>query len=332
MQVTDIRLDTLSSHPSQTIFTDLAGVEWEELVEDVRARGIQQPITVSARTGRPVIVDGHQRVRAAREAGLTSIPAVQQPYADERAETLALVMANIRRRHLSREERRAVIAEMLKLYPEKSNRQHAESLGVSHNTVKAERESLESLGQIAQVDRVTTSDGKSRPATQVPSRPPAPSPAAERLARNMAGNAPAYEPRTQLPAPVVPEPQPVSPPVRSQAWLDGLPAEVQDVLGKTDEELIAEDREAGWEGPPPPDDQSVRDAALAPRVNALSKVLAQLLKFRAEGPELLQHPDARVLALGGLVHYVRDMTGEWLGLEPEQPTQKPAEAAAKALN
>jgi len=213
MQVTELPLDQLQAHPSQFLFHDLGGAEWDELVKDVQARGIQQPITVSTRTGEAVIVDGHQRARAAREAGLASVPAVESHFEDEREETLALVMANVRRRHLTREERRQVIAQMLKLYPGKSNRQHAESLGVDHKTVKVQRKEMEStgeipqlektvgadgktrtanparkemgaLGQFAQVDRVTTLGGESHPIAPAPSKPkPQPVPVAPELPR-----------------------------------------------------------------------------------------------------------------------------------------------------
>ena len=47
--------------------------------------------------------------------------------------------------------------------PEKSDRQLAKAIGVSHHTVKAQRDELEGTGQIAQLDRTVGADGKERP-------------------------------------------------------------------------------------------------------------------------------------------------------------------------
>jgi hypothetical protein len=84
-----------------------------------------------------------------------------------------VVALNLHRRHLTQEQKRAVIAAALKKEPEKSNRQHVEALGVSDNTVRSVRGELEGTAQIAQLDRTTGKDGKSRPA----SKPPTPEPA-----------------------------------------------------------------------------------------------------------------------------------------------------------
>lgn len=374
MNVHDLPVQQLEAHPNQFMFHDIQGAEWDELVSDVRERGIQQPITVSRRTGAWIIVDGHQRVRAVRELGLPSIPAVEQVFEDEQAETLALVMANIRRRHLSREERRAVIAEMLKLYPEKSNRQHAEILGVDHKTVKVQREVMEgrgeiphvanhidtlgrkqpaakpqqeseALGEISQVDRIVTAGGKSRPVSQVPSRPkqaveatgefpqlgaedqpaslrqpvvdvptpPIPNLAAQRLAENMARNN--YEP-TRPPTPKV-EPD----------WRSGLPLEAIHAEDKTDEEHAADARAMGW-SPPEPGARSLSDPIISNRADSLRKTLAQLLKFRGEGRELLDEPGAQVLNVELLVFYAHEMLGEWL----EGTKARTADEQAKTID
>src|SRR5262249_56441519 len=52
--------------------------EMEDLVESITARGVLQPIRVrwSAELGKYVIIAGERRFRAARQAGLRSIPCV----------------------------------------------------------------------------------------------------------------------------------------------------------------------------------------------------------------------------------------------------------------
>lgn len=236
MLVTELPLIQLAAHPSQVMFHDLGGDEWRELVKDVRERGIQQPITVSRRTGQMVIVDGHQRVRAALEVGLTTIPGVQQVYEDEKAETLALVMANIRRRHLTRDERRQVIAEMLRLYPEKSNNSHAKGLGVSDMTVKSVREELEATSQIRKLDQTVGADGKARtvnPKRQQSSSPPVEPP----------------EPTPQLtPPPSQPQQQTLASPALPVAPPTPEPERLPAVDTSPKEEQIEPDRELEiWE-------------------------------------------------------------------------------------
>jgi len=64
--------------------------EFRELVDSVRAHGVLEPILVSYETDGYTLVAGHRRVAAAREAGLTSVPAVIVEE-EEDAETLSLI-------------------------------------------------------------------------------------------------------------------------------------------------------------------------------------------------------------------------------------------------
>lgn len=75
-----------------------------------------------------------------------------------------VISANLHRRHLTVEQKRELIAKLLKATPEKSNRQIAEPLKASHHTVEAVRAKLEATGQIAQLSKTTGKDGKARPA------------------------------------------------------------------------------------------------------------------------------------------------------------------------
>ena len=55
----------------------------EELAESIRARGILQHLVVRRKGDRYEIVCGHRRVRAARLAGLSSVPVVVREYESE---------------------------------------------------------------------------------------------------------------------------------------------------------------------------------------------------------------------------------------------------------
>ena len=73
-----------------------------------------------------------------------------------------VISANIHRRHLNADQRRDILAALLKGDPTQSNRQIAETAMVDHKTVGDVREGLEATGEIPQLESTTGADGKSR--------------------------------------------------------------------------------------------------------------------------------------------------------------------------
>jgi hypothetical protein len=73
-----------------------------------------------------------------------------------------VISANIHRRHLTAEDKRDLIAKLLKAQPKKSNRQIGKMANASHVTVGAVRAEMESTGQIDQLKETTGEDGKAR--------------------------------------------------------------------------------------------------------------------------------------------------------------------------
>lgn len=71
----EIKLDSLTASPMNH-FRKLDGENWEEFLASINAHGILNPITVrpTARDKYEILA-GHNRVRAAKEAGLETIPA-----------------------------------------------------------------------------------------------------------------------------------------------------------------------------------------------------------------------------------------------------------------
>lgn len=63
--------EELKEHPlNREIFGDLLQDEYNALREDIRERGIQDPLHVVKRNGSYVIVSGHQRAKIAKELGI----------------------------------------------------------------------------------------------------------------------------------------------------------------------------------------------------------------------------------------------------------------------
>ncbi len=105
--VQKLNTGVLRIHPWQKNIPDMKGEAWQEFLEDIQENGVQHAITVSNRTGEHVIVDGHQRVKAAKEVGLREVDAVTKSFQDELVEIYFIVSSN-KRRQLSKPQRIAI--------------------------------------------------------------------------------------------------------------------------------------------------------------------------------------------------------------------------------
>lgn len=133
----------------------------ELLLADIAARGVTVPIEI---TTDGVVVDGHNRVRLALEAGVDTIPAIVKEFGSDEEATAHVFSVNLQRRHLNQADKRKLIKEFLALDPYKSNRQVADELGgtVTDKTVGAVRDEAEKAGEITKSKARTGKDGKTR--------------------------------------------------------------------------------------------------------------------------------------------------------------------------
>ena len=98
---------------------------------------------------------------------------------DDALDPVAYVISkNIKRRHLTSEQKRDAIAKLLALDPEKSNRQIAEAAATDHKVVGRVRAKMEATGAAPQLSKTRGKDGKKRPTrrakakTEPQGRPP----------------------------------------------------------------------------------------------------------------------------------------------------------------
>lgn len=146
-------------HPDANLFPMLAEQELAELADDIRANGLRETIKLD-HTGE-FLVDGRNRERACELAGVD--PRYELLTADVNIFSY-VISTNLRRRHLTDEQRRAIIIKIKERNSELSNRQVAEIANVSRQTINNIVSS--STGNSLPVEqKVKGKDGKSRPAS-----------------------------------------------------------------------------------------------------------------------------------------------------------------------
>jgi hypothetical protein len=147
--------------------------ELRELGEDIRKRGLQNPVAIFLDAeGVEYLLDGINRLDAMEMAALPVVKdgTILDPdtvpthiLLDGNVDPYAYVLsANLLRRHLTTEQKRDLIAKLLKAKPDHSNRTIAKQVKADHKTVGTVREKLESTGEIPRLDKTTGGDGKER--------------------------------------------------------------------------------------------------------------------------------------------------------------------------
>jgi hypothetical protein len=92
---------------------------------------------------------------------------MKEPIRKEDTDPYVFVLsANIHRRHLTSEQKRELIAKLIKQTPNKSNRQIAEQVKVDHKTVGAIRAEGEARGEIPHAERRIDAKGRKQPSAK----------------------------------------------------------------------------------------------------------------------------------------------------------------------
>jgi len=152
-------MSNIPFHPLSNMFPLMQGEEFDALVEDIRKNGQREPIVLY----QGKVLDGRNRHNAclAAEVGL-KISKHEDDCAYIGDPVAYVISKNVHRRHLTAEQKRELIAKLLKAAPEKSNRQIAETVKADHKTVAAVRSEEEATGEIPQLEKTVGADGKAR--------------------------------------------------------------------------------------------------------------------------------------------------------------------------
>ena len=122
----------MSSAVRYQVMPPLSSEEYQDLYESIKAEGVLEPIHVDEEG---VVIDGHHRSRIASELG---VPCPVITHDDlSQGEKIALAFTlNLKRRHLSREQKEGLVIEYKRLRPLAPASEVAKATGVSDKTVK----------------------------------------------------------------------------------------------------------------------------------------------------------------------------------------------------
>ncbi len=138
------------------LLPDLTEEEFSALKADIAERGVMVPVELDEAGN---VLDGHHRLLACEELGVTDYPTIIRPGLTEDEKREHVLALNLDRRHLTREQRRELVATLRAdgwSYP-----RIAERLDVSVGTVHSDAQAFSSENV---TDTTTGQDGKQYPA------------------------------------------------------------------------------------------------------------------------------------------------------------------------
>ena len=162
--VTQLAPTVLKPHPrNKEFFDDMSIDKWKEFLESVKTSGIIEPIVI---TQDNVVVSGHQRLRAAKELNLETVPTIMKTYYSEDEILKDLLETNVRQRgsiNTSSVKSAAIISTLEKIYKgDKSGttpnnqKELADKLGVSLRTLQY----IKQLDKLPDELKLILEDGK----------------------------------------------------------------------------------------------------------------------------------------------------------------------------
>lgn len=190
----------LPVHPAAELFPLMAEYDpaaLKELAENIKVNGLSVPTVIwkDENDDKLFLLDGRNRLDAMALAGILGVDALgilfdvktgfpvylvellsQKPCAKGGDPYEIALGLNVHRRHLNTEQKRDLIANVLKAKPEKSNNQIAKEVKANDKTVAKVRANLKSTSEIPKLDKTIGADGKARPVKVKKKPTPVPAP------------------------------------------------------------------------------------------------------------------------------------------------------------
>jgi ParB-like chromosome segregation protein Spo0J len=166
--------ERIKVHPTADLFPMMADDELDELAADIEKHGLRQAIDFQG----DQLLDGRNRLAAihrikdeTRRNNLLGFVASTKRVMQVSDPIAYVISANVRRRHLSAEQKRDLIAALLKDNPGRSDRATAQIARASHPTVAAVRRELENSGDVEKFSTRSDTAGRQQPASKPPKPP-----------------------------------------------------------------------------------------------------------------------------------------------------------------
>jgi hypothetical protein len=178
--------DTIKVHPAADLFPLLGDAELRELADDIKANGLHEKVKIilKPRLGSDglyhvgkhdqIVIDGRNRLDAMELAGIPMFRRGTTDFNPDVAEVVEeietdsdvveyVIGVNVHRRHLTGEQKRDVIAKLLRAKPERSNLQTAKIVGVDDKTVASVRREMAARSEIPDVTETVDTKGRRQP-------------------------------------------------------------------------------------------------------------------------------------------------------------------------
>ena len=183
--------DVLPIYPAAELFPLMSPDELRALGEDIKKDALRVPVTIwapSPDSNKEFLLDGRSRLDGMEAVGIQILETkwkggvhqllvpYRRLYGKDGGRSLIdgtsctvdpyayVISANIHRRHLTAEQKRELIAKLIKATPEKSDRQIAETVKASPTTVGTVRAKMETKGDVSKLDTRTDTKGREQPA------------------------------------------------------------------------------------------------------------------------------------------------------------------------
>jgi DNA-binding Lrp family transcriptional regulator len=170
----------LPVHPAANKLRPATPEEIQNLAGDLKRHGQHERVVlVRIAGGAEQLLDGRTRLDVQEALGKQVVDAdgkltVASRTVDLPNDAAALdyvLSLNLHRRHLSLDDRRKLIKDVLSAAPQKSNRQVAEIIGMSHPAVAVERRKLEATGDVEKFTTSVDTKGRKQPTRKVRKQP-----------------------------------------------------------------------------------------------------------------------------------------------------------------
>ena len=173
--------DVLPVHPAAKLFPLMSEEELRELARDIKKHTLRErPVFYADPELGICVLDGRNRLDALELIGREVVNADGQLLQSSSFsiikggrtfDPVAFVLSkNLHRRHLTPEQKRELIARLIKQTPNKSDRQIAEQTKTSPTTVGKIRKNSEATGDVSKLDARTDTKGRKQPSTK-PKKP-----------------------------------------------------------------------------------------------------------------------------------------------------------------